>query len=36
MPNLLPEGVETVELSPHCGTEIRNVQIVRIIFLTDD
>ena len=28
MPNLLPEGVETVELSPHCGTEILGVQIV--------
>jgi sulfonate dioxygenase len=29
MPNLLPPGTETNELSPHCGTEILGVQIVR-------
>ena len=28
MPNLLTAGVKTVELSPHCGTELLNVQIV--------
>ncbi len=28
MPNLLAAGVKTVELSPHCGTELLNVQIV--------
>ncbi|KAJ3962219.1 hypothetical protein N0V92_001044 [Colletotrichum tropicale] len=27
MPNLISEGVESIELSPHCGTELRNVQI---------
>ena len=30
MPNLLKDGVKTVELSPHCGTEILNVQLVRL------
>lgn len=28
MPNLLRPGVETAELSPHCGTEVLGVQIV--------
>jgi sulfonate dioxygenase len=28
MPNLLAAGVKAVELSPHCGTELLNVQIV--------
>lgn len=30
MPDLLSQGVETVELSPHCGTEILGVQIVSV------
>ena len=35
MPNLLKDGVKTIELSPHCGTEILDVQLVgltRLLF----
>lgn len=38
MPNLITEGVEAIELSPHCGTELRGVQIVccNTYMLTDE
>jgi sulfonate dioxygenase len=29
-PNLLDKATNVVELSPHCGTELQGVQIVRI------
>lgn len=31
MPNLLGQGVEATELSPHCGTELLGVQIVGFV-----
>lgn len=34
MPNLLNEYVEAVELSPHCGTELKGVQLVSGLFIS--